>query len=42
MKPKHRKAQYFFNKGLFANLTSFAELEKRIIALPHEERGRCF
>ena len=42
MKPKHKKAQSFCNKGLFSNLNRFADLENRISALPHDERGDAF
>ena len=42
MKPKHRKAQFFSNKGLFTNLCNFADLETRISALPDHERGSAF
>lgn len=42
MIPKHRKAQYFSDKGLFADLGSFAELESRILGLPVTDRGGAF
>ncbi len=34
MQPKHHKTIYFLRTGLFENLSSFAELEKRISNLP--------
>ncbi len=40
--PKHKQAYYFFNKGLFANLSSFVELENRISGLPEMDRGNAF
>jgi len=41
--PQHAKARYFFGKGLFSNLQSFNELEKRIAALPlAKDRGDAF
>ncbi|KKQ10928.1 MAG: Type III restriction protein res subunit, partial [candidate division TM6 bacterium GW2011_GWF2_36_6] len=42
IKPKHKKAHFFINKGLFANLSSFSELETRISNLPKTERGNAF
>ena len=40
--PKHKRAHYFLNKGLFADLNSFCDLEKRISSLPEVERGDAF
>ncbi len=34
MLPKHHKTSFFLKAGLFNNLSSFAELEKRISKLP--------
>lgn len=42
MTPKHKKASYFFSKGLFSNISSFTELEKRIATIPEIERGDAF
>jgi uncharacterized small protein (DUF1192 family) len=42
-KAKHFKAAAFVNSQLFAGLTSFAQLETRIAALPDEKaRGDAF
>ena len=41
--PKHTKTNYFLRSGLFDNLESFSDLEKRISELPTEkERGDAF
>ena len=37
--PRHPKAKEFAKSGLFAGVTSFAELEKRIAAIP-ENKGK--
>ena len=43
MLPKHHKTSFFLKAGLFNNLSSFAELEKRITNLPTEkDRGDAF
>ncbi len=42
MKSKHKKSNYFLDKGIFANLNSFMELENRISNLPEKERGAAF
>ncbi|MBY0110242.1 MAG: Helicase associated domain protein [Candidatus Babeliaceae bacterium] len=42
MIPKHKKSHYFRAKGLFSDLFSFKELEKRIANLPEVERGDAF
>ncbi len=43
MLPKHHKTSFFLKAGLFNNLSSFAELEKRIANLSTEkERGDAF
>jgi len=40
---RHPKATFFVQRHLFAGLTSFAELEQRIAALPDEQsRGAAF
>ncbi len=40
---RHPKATYFVQRQLFSGLTSFAELEQRIAALPDEQsRGAAF
>jgi uncharacterized small protein (DUF1192 family) len=42
-KAKHFKAAAFVHSQLFASLTSFAQLETRIAALPNEKaRGDAF
>ncbi len=42
-KAKHSKAAAFVRSKLFADLTSFAQLESRIAALPDEKaRGDAF
>jgi len=40
--PKHTKAAYFLQKGLFHDLSSFGELERRITELPETEHGDAF
>ena len=41
--PRHRSALHFSASGLFSGLTSFAELEKRIVDLPtRQQRGDAF
>ncbi len=43
MLPKHNQTSFFLKAGLFNNISSFAELEKRIADLPTEkERGDAF
>jgi len=42
MKPKHKKAKYFSEKGIFTNLNNFNDLENRITKLPFNERGNAF
>ena len=43
MLPKHHKTSFFLKAGLFDNLSSFAELEKRISDLPTPvEEGNAF
>jgi len=43
MLPKHHKTSFFLKSGLFNNLSSFAELEKRISDLPTPvEEGDAF
>jgi predicted helicase len=39
---KHPKTNYFIQKDLFDGLSTFAELEARITALPESERGDAF
>ena len=40
---RHPKATYFVQRNLFSGLTTFAELERRIAALPEEkDRGDAF
>jgi uncharacterized small protein (DUF1192 family) len=40
---RHQKATYYVQRQLFSGLTSFAELESRIAALPDEKsRGDAF
>ena len=40
--PKHTKAAYFLQTGLFHDLSSFGELERRITELPEIEHGDAF
>jgi hypothetical protein len=41
--PRHPRARACVHRNLFHELTSFAELEQRIVALPSEkERGYAF
>ncbi len=43
MLPKHHRTNHFLKTGLFDNLSSFAELEKRISKLPTTvEEGDAF
>ncbi len=43
MLPKHHKTSFFLKAGFFNNLTSFAQLEKRISELPTTiEEGDAF
>ncbi|MFQ5685555.1 MAG: Helicase associated domain protein [Candidatus Scalindua sp.] len=43
MLPKHHKTRFYLNAGLFDNLSSFTELEKRISGLPTPvEEGDAF
>ncbi|HZM02484.1 MAG TPA: hypothetical protein VFC44_05640 [Candidatus Saccharimonadales bacterium] len=40
---RHPKATFFVQRHLFSGLTSFAELEQKIAALPDEQsRGAAF
>jgi len=40
---RHPKATFFVQRHLFSGLTSFAELESKIVALPYEQsRGAAF
>ena len=43
MKAKHKKSNFWFNKGIFNNLKTFSEFEKRIEALDNEiDQGDVF
>ena len=42
MKPKHPRTRRYLDSGIYDGLTSFSELERRIIDLPETERGDAF